>query len=62
MSFLAQVAELKKVPADSEKSISETMSKKELLEKRKEEEELKLKQVIDSLKQETQGLQTEKEV
>uniref|UniRef100_A0A8B9FWZ8 Structural maintenance of chromosomes protein n=1 Tax=Amazona collaria TaxID=241587 RepID=A0A8B9FWZ8_9PSIT len=56
-----KVAELKKVPADSEKFISESMSKKELLEKRKEEEESKLKQIIDSLKQETQGLQTERE-
>ncbi|NXF52790.1 SMC4 protein, partial [Oceanites oceanicus] len=56
-----KVEELKKVPAISEKTISEATSKKELLEKTKEKEEEKLKQVMDSLKGETKGLQKEKE-
>ncbi|XP_009812381.2 structural maintenance of chromosomes protein 4 [Gavia stellata] len=56
-----KVEELKNVPSNSEKAISEATSKKELLEKTKEKEEEKLKQVMDSLKHETQGLQEEKE-
>lgn len=60
--FLVQVEELKNVPSNSEKAISKATSEKELLEKTKEKEEEKLKQVMDSLKEETQGLQEEKEV
>ncbi|NWX24428.1 SMC4 protein, partial [Aegotheles bennettii] len=56
-----KVEELKNVPSTSEKTISEATSKKELLEKAKEKEEEKLKQVMDSLKEETRGLQNEKE-
>lgn len=53
---------MKNVPSNSEKAISKATSEKELLEKTKEKEEEKLKQVLDSLKEETQGLQEEKEV
>ncbi|KAM6357848.1 structural maintenance of chromosomes protein 4 isoform 2-T4 [Alca torda] len=56
-----KVEEWKNVPSNSKKTISEATSKKELLEKTKEKEEEKLKQVMDSLKKETQGLQEEKE-
>ncbi|KAM6199030.1 structural maintenance of chromosomes protein 4 isoform 2-T3 [Sarcoramphus papa] len=56
-----KVEELKNVPSNSEKAISKATSKKELLEKTKEKEEEKLKQIMDSLKEETQGLQEEKE-
>lgn len=53
---------MQNVPSASEKAISEATSKKELLEKTKEKEEEKLKQVMESLKEETQGLQGEKQV
>ncbi|XP_071608868.1 structural maintenance of chromosomes protein 4 isoform X1 [Heliangelus exortis] len=56
-----KVEEFKNVPSNSEKAISEARAKKELLEEAKEKEELKLKQVMDSLKEETRGLQKEKE-
>ncbi|NXD80625.1 SMC4 protein, partial [Halcyon senegalensis] len=56
-----KVEELKKVPLSSEKAINEATSKKELLEKAKEKEEIKFKQVMDNLKEETRGLQEEKE-
>ncbi|MGH0161302.1 UNVERIFIED_CONTAM: hypothetical protein FKN15_049082 [Acipenser sinensis] len=54
--------ELKNVPANSEKTISEATAKKEEQEKQKAVEEEKLKKVMESLKLETQGLQQEKEV
>ncbi|KYO34038.1 structural maintenance of chromosomes protein 4 isoform X1 [Alligator mississippiensis] len=57
-----KVEELRNVPANSNTEIREATSKKEVLEKEKEREEEKLKQVMDSLKLETQGLQEEKEV
>lgn len=60
--FLLQVEELKNASSSSEKSISDATSKKELLEKAKIEEEEKLKQVMNSLKKETKGIQEEKEV
>lgn len=53
---------MKNVPSASEKAISEATAKRELLEKTKEKEEEKLKQVMESLKEETQGLQREKQV
>ncbi|NXQ86152.1 SMC4 protein, partial [Nyctibius grandis] len=56
-----KVEELKNVPCNSEKAISDATAKKKLLEKTKEKEEEKLKQVMDSLKKETRGLQEEKE-
>ncbi|NXA23123.1 SMC4 protein, partial [Ibidorhyncha struthersii] len=56
-----KVEEWKNVPSNSEKAIAEATAKKELLEKTKEKEEEKLKQVMDSLKKETQGPQEEKE-
>ncbi|KGL92808.1 Structural maintenance of chromosomes protein 4, partial [Charadrius vociferus] len=56
-----KVEEWKNVPSNSEKVISEATSKRELLEETKEKEEEKLKQVMDSLKKETQGPQKEKE-
>lgn len=54
--------ELKKVPSSSEKNISDATSKKELLEKAKDKEEEKLKQVMSSLQEETREIQKEKEV
>ncbi|XP_041125868.1 structural maintenance of chromosomes protein 4 [Polyodon spathula] len=54
--------ELKNVPANSEKTISEATAKKEEQEKQKAVEEEKLKKVMESLKLETRGLQQEKEV
>ncbi|NWR57790.1 SMC4 protein, partial [Bucorvus abyssinicus] len=56
-----KVEELKKVPSISKTEISEATSKKELLEKTKEKEELKLRQVMASLKEETRDLLDEKE-
>ncbi|XP_074954673.1 structural maintenance of chromosomes protein 4 [Phalacrocorax aristotelis] len=56
-----KVKELKTVPSHNEKVISEATSKKELLEKTKEKEELKLKEVMENLREETRGLQKEKE-
>ncbi|KAM6389174.1 structural maintenance of chromosomes protein 4 isoform 2-T4 [Pluvialis apricaria] len=56
-----KVEEWKNVPSNNKKVIAEATSKKELLEKTKEKEEEKHKQVMDSLKKETQGLQEEKE-
>lgn len=58
----SQVEEFKSIPAKSEKIITETTIRNSALEKEKEKEEEKLKEVMDSLKQETQGLQKEKEV
>lgn len=54
--------ELKNVPSSSEKTISDATSKKELLEKAKDKEEEKLKQVMSSLQEETREIQKEKEV
>lgn len=50
------------VPASSEKAISEATTRKEKLEKQKAKEEEKLKEVMESLKEETSGLQQDKEV
>ncbi len=50
------------VPANSEKAISEATARKEELEKQKVKEEEKLKEVMESLKEETSGLQQDKEV
>ncbi|NWU91598.1 SMC4 protein, partial [Upupa epops] len=56
-----KVEELKKVTSSSQTTISEATSKKELLEKAKEKEELKLDEVMASLRDETRDLQEEKE-
>uniref|UniRef100_A0A8C6W375 Structural maintenance of chromosomes protein n=1 Tax=Nannospalax galili TaxID=1026970 RepID=A0A8C6W375_NANGA len=56
-----KVEDLKSIPAKSDIIITETTARSASLEKEKEEEEKKLKEVMDSLKQETQGLQKEKE-
>ncbi|XP_030071889.1 structural maintenance of chromosomes protein 4 isoform X2 [Microcaecilia unicolor] len=56
-----KVDELKCVPGNSAKVITEATTKKEMLEKHKEAEEEKLKVVMDGLKKETQGIQEEKE-
>ncbi|NXJ63406.1 SMC4 protein, partial [Rostratula benghalensis] len=56
-----KVEEWKNMPSDSKKALNEAISKKELLEKTKEKEEEKLNQIMNSLKEETQGLQEEKE-
>lgn len=50
------------MPANSEKAISEATARKEELEKQKVKEEEKLKEVMESLKEETSGLQQDKEV
>lgn len=57
-----KLEELRKVPANSEKAISEAAARKEELEKRRVKEEEKLKEVMESLKEETSGLQQDKEV
>ncbi len=60
--LLAQLEEVRGVPASSEKAISEATALKEELEKQKVKEEEKLKEVMESLKEETSGLQQDKEV
>lgn len=50
------------VRPSSEKAISEATAQKEELEKQKVKEEEKLKEVMESLKEETSGLQQDKEV
>lgn len=53
---------MRSIPANSEKAISEAAARKEGLEKQKVKEEEKLKEVMESLKEETSGLQQDKEV
>lgn len=57
-----QLEEVRSVPASSEKIIAEASAQKEELEKKKLVEEQKLAQVMESLKEETSGLQEDKEV
>lgn len=57
-----QLEEVRSVPASSEKIITEASAQKEQLEKKKLVEEQKLAQVMESLKEETSGLQEDKEV
>lgn len=59
---LLQLEELRAVPASSEKAIADATARKEELEKQKVKEEEKLKEVMESLKEETSGLQQDKEV
>lgn len=54
--------EVKNIPASSEKIITEASAQKEVLEKDKVKEEAVLAQVMERLKEETSGLQQEKEV
>lgn len=61
-SFLLQVEELRKVPSTSTKAIEDATAKRELLTKAKDKEEVKLRQVLASLQEETKGIQKEKEV
>ncbi|TRY89060.1 hypothetical protein DNTS_009788 [Danionella cerebrum] len=56
-----KLEELRKIPASSEKIITEATEQKDLLEKKKLEAEQKLTEVMESLKEETRGLQEEKE-
>ncbi|XP_020491769.1 structural maintenance of chromosomes protein 4 isoform X1 [Labrus bergylta] len=56
-----KLEEVRGVPASSEKAISEATARKEELEKQKGKEEEKLKAVMESLKEETSGLQQDKE-
>lgn len=60
--LIFQLEEVRGVPASSEKAISEATARKEKLEKQKVKEEEKLKEVMESLKEETSGLQQDKEV
>lgn len=53
---------MKNVPANSEKIITEASAQKDVLEKEKIKEEAVLAQVMERLKEETSGLQQEKEV
>lgn len=59
---VVQLEEVRSVPANSEQVITETSARKDELEKKKVLEEQKLAQVMESLKEETSGLQDEKEV
>ncbi|XP_016112055.1 structural maintenance of chromosomes protein 4 isoform X2 [Sinocyclocheilus grahami] len=56
-----KLEEVRSVPASSEKIITEASAQKEELEKKKLVEEQKLAQVMESLKEETSGLQEDKE-
>ncbi|XP_037323689.2 structural maintenance of chromosomes protein 4 isoform X1 [Pungitius pungitius] len=56
-----KLEEVRGVPASSEKAISEATARKEELEKQKVKEEKKLEAVMESLKEETSGLQQDKE-
>ncbi|XP_054473156.1 structural maintenance of chromosomes protein 4 [Anoplopoma fimbria] len=56
-----KLEEVRGVPASSEKAISEATARKEELEMQKVKEEKKLEEVMESLKEETSGLQQDKE-
>ncbi|XP_031716571.1 structural maintenance of chromosomes protein 4 isoform X1 [Anarrhichthys ocellatus] len=56
-----KLEEVRGVPASSEKAISEATARKEEQEKQKVKEEKKLEEVMESLKEETSGLQQDKE-
>lgn len=56
-----KLEEVRGVPASSEKIITEASAQKEELEKKKLLEEQKLAEVMESLKEETKGLQEDKE-
>ncbi|KAM9812168.1 structural maintenance of chromosomes protein 4 [Syngnathus typhle] len=56
-----KLEEVRGVPANSEKAIAEATARKEELEKQKGKEEEKLNEVMESLKEETSGLQQDKE-
>ncbi|XP_036392385.1 structural maintenance of chromosomes protein 4 [Megalops cyprinoides] len=56
-----KLEEVRNIPASSEKTITEATAKREDLEKQKVTEEEKLKKVMESLKEETSGLQQDKE-
>ncbi|XP_034723719.1 structural maintenance of chromosomes protein 4 isoform X1 [Etheostoma cragini] len=56
-----KLEQVRGVPASSEKAISEATACKEELEKLKVKEEKKLEEVMESLKEETSGLQQDKE-
>uniref|UniRef100_A0A3B4HD07 Structural maintenance of chromosomes protein 4-like n=1 Tax=Pundamilia nyererei TaxID=303518 RepID=A0A3B4HD07_9CICH len=56
-----KLEEVRGIPASSEKAISEATARKEELEQQKVKEEEKLKDVMESLKEETSGLQQDKE-
>ena len=53
---------MRNLPASSEKTIAEATAHKEELETVRVREEEKLKEVMESLKEETSGLQQDKEV
>lgn len=60
--LIFQLEEVRGVPASSEKAIAEATARKDKLETQKVKEEEKLKEVMESLKEETSGLQQDKEV
>lgn len=59
---VCQLEEVRGVPASSEKAIADATARREEMEKQKVKEEEKLKEVMESLKEETSGLQQDKEV
>ncbi|XP_028321556.1 structural maintenance of chromosomes protein 4 isoform X2 [Gouania willdenowi] len=56
-----KLEDVRSVPANSEKAISEATARKDVLEKQRVKEEEKLNGVMESLKEETSGLQQDKE-
>lgn len=62
MRCICQLEEVRGVPASSEKAIADATARKEEAEKQKVKEEERLKEVMESLKEETSGLQQDKEV
>ncbi|XP_043558007.1 structural maintenance of chromosomes protein 4 isoform X3 [Chiloscyllium plagiosum] len=58
---IEKLEELKSIPGDNENTIRDATAKREQLEQNKVKEEEKLKKVMDTLKQETKGLQEDKE-
>ncbi|XP_048397870.1 structural maintenance of chromosomes protein 4 isoform X2 [Stegostoma tigrinum] len=59
---IEKLEELKNIPGDSEDTIRDATARREELEQNKVKEEEKLRKVMDSLKQETKGLQEDKEM
>ncbi|KAJ8388658.1 hypothetical protein AAFF_G00130670 [Aldrovandia affinis] len=56
-----KLEEVRNIPASSEKTITEATATRESLERQKATQEEKLKKVMESLKEETSGLQQDKE-
>ncbi|XP_060690834.1 LOW QUALITY PROTEIN: structural maintenance of chromosomes protein 4 [Hemiscyllium ocellatum] len=59
---IEKLEEMKSIPGDNENTIRDAAAKREQLEQNKVKEEEKLKKIMDTLKQETKGLQEDKEI